>query len=86
MARKTRSLAGLCVSDVPDIRSIFASATVSYTHLDVYKRQEYHKDVKILFFHTFSEASKFEVLLSYLFIWKHLISVASAWEILYNHG
>ena len=47
---------------------------------------EYHKDFKILFFHTFSEASKFEVLLSYLFIWKHLISVASVQEILYNHG
>ena len=47
---------------------------------------EYHKDVKILFFHTFSQASKFEVLLSYLFIWKHLISVASVQEILYNHG
>ena len=27
---------------------------------------EYHKDVKILFFHTFSKASKLEVLLSYL--------------------
>ena len=47
---------------------------------------EYHKDVKILFFHTFSEASKFEVLLLYLFIWKCLISVASVQEILYNHG
>ena len=47
---------------------------------------EYHKDVKRLFFHTFFEASKFKVLLSYLFIWKHLISVASAQEILYNHG
>lgn len=29
---------------------------------------EYHKDVKSLFFHTFSKASKLEVLLSYLFI------------------
>ena len=29
---------------------------------------ENHKDVKILFFHTFSKASKLEVLLSYLFI------------------
>ena len=47
---------------------------------------EYLKDVKRLFFHIFSEASKFEVLLSYLFIWKHLISVESALKILYNHG
>ena len=46
---------------------------------------EYRKDVKILFFHMFSEASMFEVLLLYLFIWKHLISVTSAQEILYNH-
>jgi len=29
---------------------------------------EYHKDVKRLFSHTFSEASKLEVLLLYLFI------------------
>ena len=47
---------------------------------------EYLKDVKSLFSHTFSATSKFEVLLSYLFFWKHLISVASAQEILYNHG
>ena len=46
---------------------------------------EYRKDVKILFFHMFSESSMFEVLLLYLFIWKHLISVTSAQEILYNH-
>lgn len=46
---------------------------------------EYHKDVKSLFFHTFSETSNLEVLLSCIFIWKHLISVASAQEILYNH-
>ncbi len=32
------------------------------------------------------EASKFEILLSYLFNWKHLIFVASAQKILYNHG
>ena len=47
---------------------------------------EYPEDVRKLFLNTFSEASKFEVLSSYLFIWKHLISVASAQEILYNHG
>ena len=47
---------------------------------------EYHKDVKILFFRTFSKASKHEILLSHLFIWKHLISVAYAQEILYNQG
>jgi len=33
---------------------------------------EYHKDVKILFFHTFSKASKLEVLLSYLIYLKTL--------------
>ena len=47
---------------------------------------KYHKDVKSLFFHTFSKTSKFEVLFSYLIIWKHLISVASAQEILYNQA
>lgn len=42
-----------------------------YTHriaISNHHSFEYHKDVKSLFFHTFSKASKLEVLLSYLFI------------------
>ena len=45
---------------------------------------EYYKDVKILFFHMFSETSKLEVLLLCLFIWKHLIAIASEQKTLYN--
>ena len=47
---------------------------------------EYRKGVKIQIFYMFSKPQNPEVLLLYLFICKSLISVASAEEILYNHG
>ena len=47
---------------------------------------ECRKGVKIHFLYMFFKPQNSEVLLLYLFICKSLISVASAEEILYNHG